>query len=72
MSSQEARETRRKRQSRGAQDSIDYRNRARRETWSSGPPISVVRRDPWSEEYSGEDPHDDEYFQDRPLDFNEA
>ena len=36
-----------------------------------GPEARYRRREKWSDDYAGEDPHDDEFFQDRELDFNE-
>ena len=71
MSSQETREARRKRQSRGARDSIEYRNRSKSSNGHPGPLNAARQKERWSDDFIGEDPHDDEYFQDRELDFNE-
>lgn len=78
MSSQEAREARRKRQTRGARSTIHHKAQKRRREdhfshheHAPGPRLCARSQEKWSEDYAGEDPHDDEYFQDRELDFNE-
>lgn len=73
MSSQESREARQKRMHRQAQGSRDVlagRSPRHREP-EPGPTRQEMASDPWSDEYIGEDPHDDEYFQDRELNFEE-
>lgn len=73
MSSQESREARQQRQAHGARAAIDYRNRSKRkatEEYHAGPTEEQRRHEKWSDDYEGEDPHDDEYFQDNVLDFH--
>lgn len=64
MSSTEDREARQKRRTR--------RNKIHKPRDNKpGPTAYQLQRDPWSDDYIGHDPHDEDYFQDKELDFEE-
>ena len=66
MSSQEDRESRQKKFGRRRKPRADKQADPK-----PGPEARHRRRERWSDEYAGRDPHDEDYWQDRPLNFHD-
>ena len=76
MSSQESREARQKRlarQAQGSRDALRQKSRTHRPADPApGPSLAELAADPWSDEYTGQDPHDEDYFTENELNFEDG
>ena len=76
MSSQESREARQKRlahQAQGSRDTLRQKTKGHRPAEPApGPSLRDLQADPWADEYTGEDPHDEDYYVDHELDFEDG
>jgi hypothetical protein len=70
--SREARQKRMKRQAQGSRDALRMKPKRRPRDPAPGPSWFDRAVDPWADEYQGEPPHDEDYYLEHELDFNDG